>query len=174
MASSPVLSYSLPYLCSISVPDSSYSHSHTAQTFFFPLEGLDLNTRLCVDVHGSTTDQMSVLDRYCGQVLTSLGHLLEPVLDAMEPFSRWYRLTRRRPSDRVSGDVLLIVGVVPKYVYDAVHWSEDSSTLLDPSIQKQLLSSYSLSAHLHDIKQLKLAPGQDVDKLLSTLTLRIR
>lgn len=149
-------------------------YSGMVQTFFFPLEGLDFNTRLCVDVHGSTTDQMSVLDRFCGQVLTTLGHLLDPVGDVMEPFSRYYRLTRRRPSDRVSGDILLIVGVVPKYVYDAMHWSEDPSTLLDPSIQKQLLSSYSLSAYLHDIKQLKLAPGQDVGELLSALTIRIR
>ena len=56
------------------------------------------------------------------QVLTTLGHLLEPVGDTLEPFSRWYRLTRRRPSDRVSGELLLIVGIVPNYVYDAVHW----------------------------------------------------
>ena len=54
------------------------------------------------------------------QVLTTLGYLMEPVPAPLQPFSRWYRLTRRRSSDRISGEIMVIVGVMPGYVHDAV------------------------------------------------------
>ena len=54
------------------------------------------------------------------QVLTTLGYLMEPVPAPLQPFSRWYRLTRRRSSDRISGEIMVIVGVMPGYVHYAV------------------------------------------------------
>lgn len=52
----------------------------------------------------------------------------------MEPFSTRYRLTKRRQGDRVSGEVYLTITVLPKWIFDVVHFSEDSSTLLDPQM----------------------------------------
>ena len=54
----------------------------------------------------------------------------------MEPLSRWYRLTRRRASDRVGGEICFIAVVVPKYAFDVVKWSEEPGTLLDPQMLK--------------------------------------
>ena len=68
------------------------------------------------------------------KVLTTVGHLLEPVTGIFEPFPRWYRLTRKKASDKVSGEVCLIIVVVPKYIYQVLNWSEDSQTLLDPQM----------------------------------------
>ena len=51
------------------------------------------------------------------QVLTTLGFLLEPISHPMEPLSRWYKLTRKRATDRVSGEICLVAFVVPKYVH---------------------------------------------------------
>ena len=48
------------------------------------------------------------------QVLTTLGQLLEPVTGVFEPCPRWYRLTRKKASDKVQGEVCLILVVVPK------------------------------------------------------------
>ncbi len=47
-----------------------------------------------------------------------------------------YHLGGRRQGDTVSGEVMLVLGVVPRPVYESVNWSEDAATLLDPSIQK--------------------------------------
>ena len=63
-----------------------------------------------------------------------MGHLLEPVTGIFEPFSRWYRLTRKKSSDKVSGEVCLIIVVMPKYIYQVLNWSEDCQTLLDPQM----------------------------------------
>ena len=108
------------------------------------------------------------------QVLTTLGHLLEPLADVMEPFSHWYHLTQRRPTDKVSGDILLIVGVIPHYVYQAVQWSEDGSNLLDPAIQKSLLAEYCLNVHLREVQSLRLAQDQDHTALLSKVEFHVR
>ena len=47
----------------------SYYHS-----FFFPLSGLDVNTRFCVEISGAVTSKLQILDHFGGQVslITSL------------------------------------------------------------------------------------------------------
>ena len=38
-------------------------------SFFFPLEDLDAKTRVCIDVHGATTNALTVMDHFAGQVI---------------------------------------------------------------------------------------------------------
>lgn len=70
------------------------------------------------------------------QVLTNLGHLLESANGVLDPIGRWYKLTSRKASDRVGGEICFVATVVPKYVNNLTSWSEQPETLLDPQILK--------------------------------------
>ena len=89
--------------------------------------------------HAASASPLQFLLTPCGppaQVLTTLGFLLEPIQGVMQPLSRWYRLTRRRATDRVGGEICFLVVVGPKYAFDVLKWSEEPSTLLDPQMLK--------------------------------------
>ena len=103
-------------------------HPNWSQEFFFPLEHATPETKFCLSVQNASGTQSS------GHVLTTLGYLMEPMTTTLDPFGRWYKLTRKKSSDRISGEVCFIVCVLPKYIVDILKWSEDPATLLDPQM----------------------------------------
>ncbi|GAX84880.1 hypothetical protein CEUSTIGMA_g12301.t1 [Chlamydomonas eustigma] len=147
-----------------------------AQNFFYPLAGLTPDTRICVSVTATNVGRINILDYFAGQVLTTLGHLLGPTEDIMEPIPRWYKLTRRRPTDKVSGELLLIVAVIPRSFYETVSWSEDPSNLLDPLTHKNLMKGYSLYTNLKELKLLKINMDcdEDISSSLDKLAVELR
>jgi hypothetical protein len=38
----------------------------------------------------------------------------------MQPYSRWFKLSRKRVNDRVDGELRLTVSVMPKYAFEVV------------------------------------------------------
>eukprot|EP00798_Chlamydomonas_sp_ICE-L_P008268 gene8268-1537_t len=83
-------------------------------SFFFPMARLTGDTPINLSViHESALVKR---EDFIGQVGSTLSSLLEPMMQMMDPFTRWYRLAGKR-TDATVGDLQLSVTVVPKVMH---------------------------------------------------------
>ncbi|GAX79152.1 hypothetical protein CEUSTIGMA_g6592.t1 [Chlamydomonas eustigma] len=141
------------------------------QTFFFPLAQFNPDTPFSASVLASSSSGIQGYSS-SGSVYTTLGYLLENIKGSTAPYSRWYQLTKKKSSDRVRGEVCMVVAILPRYIYDVIQWSEDGHNLLDPQLLKALMAPFTLQVTVDELRQMMTTlSADDVTELLETLHL---
>ena len=134
------------------------------QLFFFPLSLVRPDTIGHFTVHNS-----GVVDGFAGEVVSTFDHYLCNCAGSMDNMIQWYKLQKKRPSDKVSGELCMLMTIVPARIFNVLQWSESPSTLMDPQILNALLSQFTLRVSLERIVNLRFSDmvKADVEEILT-------
>ena len=142
------------------------------QLFFFPISLIKPDTIGTISVINP-----GIIDGFAGEVQSTFEHYLAACDGPMAHVIQWYKLQKKKASDKgITGELCMLMTVVPQRIYQVLQWSESPSTLLDPQILNALLAQFTLRISFERILNIRFMDlvKDDVDDIVNRLQIQVR